>query len=201
MLVTVAVLLLYVFSFIFSDVAVRPLQMLQLLFLHCLINAPVPANLYYFLSALRPSTLNFITNWFRNAFPSLSPYYDVPLKIADTCTDYIFLRNLGQIFTMIVVLVPFWLLFLLLGNKRIVTHKVWHSFLSEVSQKRYQFMVLNDVLSLFYVPLTYFAFLQLQHPFTDSVTPFNGVATLLFLLLAIALPIVWTFLWCKRTPE
>ncbi len=130
MLVSVAVLLLYAFSFIFSDVMVRPLQMLQLLFLHCMINSPIPANLYYILAALRISTLNFITNWFTNAFSSLSPYYDLPLKVADICTDYIFLRNLGQIFTMIVVLACFWIVFLLLGNKRVVPHKIWHSFLN-----------------------------------------------------------------------
>lgn len=48
-LITVLTLVLYAITFVFSDVMVRPLQMLQILLFHCLIAAGVPANLYYFL--------------------------------------------------------------------------------------------------------------------------------------------------------
>jgi hypothetical protein len=199
--VVVAILLLYVVSFVFSDVMVRPLQMLQLLFLHCMVNSPVSANIYYLLAGLQNSTLLFINNWFSGSFPNPSPYYTVPLVIASTCTDYIFLRNVGQIFILIIILACFWLLFLVLGNKRIVTHKVWHSFLAEVSQKRYQFMVVNDVLSLFYLPILYFGFLQLQTLIGPGIYAFNAAATLIFIALAITLPIIWTTVWYRRTPE
>ena len=61
-------LLLLVFSFFFSDVMIKPIQMLQLLFLHSLIDSPVSANIYYLLVQLRLSTLNFVTNWFSSSF-------------------------------------------------------------------------------------------------------------------------------------
>lgn len=117
-------------TFVFSDVMVRPLQFLQLLFLHCLVDSPISANLYYPLKGLKNSTLNFITNWFKDSFSNSNVYYDTPLKIRDACLDYVFLRNVGQIYVVIVVLACFWFVFLILGNKKIISHKVWHSFLN-----------------------------------------------------------------------
>jgi hypothetical protein len=125
----VAVLLLYAVTFVFSDCIVRPLQILQLLFLHCLINVQVPANLYYLLVQLKPSLLGFVKNWFSAYFPTTAAYYDTPQKIVDVFTDYIFVRNVGQVFTLMVVLGTFWFVFLLLGNRRVITHKIWHKFL------------------------------------------------------------------------
>lgn len=95
----------------------------------------------------------------------------------------------------------FWLVFLLLGNNRVVSHKVWHSFLSEVSQKRFKNMIINDILSLFYLPITYFGFWQIRHLFGSGIYGFNGFATLFFLISAIVVPIVWLGFWCKRTPD
>lgn len=180
----------------------RPLQILQLIFLHCLISAPVSANIYYLLAGLKISTLNFIKNWFSSFFPTPSPYYDVPLTIKTALVDYIFLRNVGQIFVMIVVMFCFWLVFLILGNKRIMKHKIWLNFFSEVSKKRFQLMVINDIVSIFYLPITYFGFLQMTHLFdAPGIYSFNGVMALIFLMVAIIVPIAWIVLWCKRTPE
>lgn len=198
---SIVFLLLFMLTFFFSDVMVRPLQMLQLLFLHSLVDSPVSANIYYLLARLRISTLSFVTNWFAGSFPNTTVYYDTPLKIDDTCIDYIFLRNVGQIFVVVVIYASFWFLFLLLGNKRLIGHKIWHSFLHEVSEKRFQWMVVNDIMSLFYVPITYFGFWQFRNLFGSGIYAFNGVATLLFVLLAIAIPILWLVLWCKRTPQ
>jgi len=191
------VLLLYALTFIFSDCMVRPLQILQLLFLHCLINVQVPANLYYFLLQLQPSTFGFIINWFSKYLPVVAVYYDTPQKIADVFIDYVFLRNVGQIFVLIVILGVFWFIFLILGNKRILPHKIWHRFLEEVSQKRYQLMVINDVITLFYLPILYFGFMQLQHLFGSGIYGFNGFVTLVFLLAALAMPFIWLLVWFK----
>ena len=193
-------LLLFALTMFFSDVMIRPLQMLQMLFLHCLIDSPAPANMYYLLQTLRLSTLNFVTNWFSGMFPSTIVYYDTPTKIYDTCIDYIFLRNVGQIFTLIVVMAVFAFIFLILSNKRIMCNKVWHSFFSEVSEKRFRWMALNDILSLFYVPITYFGFWQFHHLFGTGIYGFNGFVTLVFVLSTILLPIIYLILWCKRTP-
>ena len=102
--------------------------MLQILFLHSMIDSPVAANIYYLLAELKISTLSFVNNWFSGSFSSEPSYYDTPLKIKSLFIDYVFLRNVGQIFTVIVVYFCFWFLFLILGNKRVVSHKVWHSF-------------------------------------------------------------------------
>lgn len=128
--VGIFVLLLYGLTFIFSDCMVRPLQVLQIYFLHCLASVGVPANLYYFLLQLKLSLLPFLENWFSPYLPEKSLYYDTPPKVGDVFVDYIFLRNVGQIFLLVVVLACFWFVFLILGNKRVVQHKVWHSFLS-----------------------------------------------------------------------
>ena len=196
-------LLLLVFSFFFSDVMIKPIQMLQLLFLHSLIDSPVSANIYYLLVQLRLSTLNFVTNWFSSSFSTHALYYDTPLKIQDACVDYIFLRNVGQIYMMIVVFACFWFVFLILGNNKIIKDKIWHSFLNEVSVKRFRWMVINDCLGLFYVPVNYFGFWQFKNLFNNGggVMAFNGFSALLFVLFAIAVPIVWLVMWCKKTPE
>ena len=200
--VVVGVLLLYALTFFFSDVMVRPLQVLQLFFLHSLINAPVSANIYYLLAGLKISTLNFITNWFGSSFPSPSPYYDVPLIIKNALVDYIFLRNVGQILVMIVVALCFWFVFLMLGNKRIMRHKIWFGFFNEVSEKRFQLMLINDIISLFFLPIMYFGFFQLSHLYeAGGIYAANGTTTLIFLILAILVPIAWAMLWCRRTPE
>lgn len=62
-------------------------------------------------------------------------------------------------------------------------------------------MMLNDWLGLFYVPITYFGFWQFRNMFSGGIYAFNGLSALLFVLLALTLPILWLGLWCKRTPE
>jgi magnesium-transporting ATPase (P-type) len=180
---------------------VRPLQVLQIYFLHCLASVGVPANLYYFLLQLKLSLLPFLDNWFSPYLPVKSLYYDTPPKLGDVFVDYVFLRNLGQIFLLMVVLACFWFVFLILGNKRVVSHKVWHSFLSEVSQKRYGVMVYNDVLSLFYLPILYFAFMQMNNFFGDGFYAFNGFIALVFAILAIITPVIYNILWFRWTPQ
>lgn len=84
---TIFVLVLYGVTFIFSDVMVRPLQWLQVLFFHCCIAVGVPANIYYHLIQMKNSTLAFVDNWFAGGLPKSSPYYSSPQKIIDVFTD------------------------------------------------------------------------------------------------------------------
>ena len=63
-------------------------------------------------------------------------------------------------------------------------------------------MVVNDCLGMFYVPITYFGFWQFKNMFVSGgIYAFSGFSALVFVLAAIALPLVWLGLWCKRTPE
>lgn len=61
-------------------------------------------------------------------------------------------------------------------------------------------MVVNDVLSLFYLPITYFGFWQFTHLFGEGVYGFNGFSALVLVLAALIIPVVWLGLWCKRSP-
>jgi hypothetical protein len=201
-LATIVTLVLYGILFVFSDVMVRPLQILQVFFFHCAIAVNAPPNIYYFLLQMKEATLSFAKNWFASSLPEASPYYSTPLKVADVFIDEIFLRHLGQFFLLLVVLACFWFVFLILGNRRIMKHKIWQGFLGEISEKRYQLMILNDVFSVFYFPLFYFALLQLSNLFTSGgFYVFNGIATLLLLLCAIVLPFAWVIQWKRRSPE
>jgi hypothetical protein len=63
-------------------------------------------------------------------------------------------------------------------------------------------MVINDILSIFYLPITYFGFFQMSHLFDNpGIYSFNGAIALIFVLIAIIVPIAWLVLWCKRSPE
>ena len=201
-MVTILSLLLLALSFLFSDVMVRPLQYLQIFFVHAMIGVDISANLYYFLDHAKHSILGFLPNFFSSLLPASSPYYNTPQKVADTVVDEIFLRHLGQLFFYAVIFICLWLLFLVLGNPRIVTHKIWQGFFRDISVKRYQLMVLHDVLSLFYLPLFYFAFSQFRTIFNEAgFYAANGFITVLFLLIGLVMPFVWIGLWAKKEPE
>jgi len=59
----------------------------------------------------------------------------------------------------------FVVLFLLLGNNRMVKQKIWQGWFEAVSEKRFRFMVVNDVFGLFGLPLFYFGFMQFKNIF------------------------------------
>ena len=101
-------------------------------------------------------------NFFSSFLLPSQSYHPAPQKIIDTFVDYNFLRHLGQIFFFIIVFTGIWLLFLFLSNKRLISNKTWHGMFEDVFKRRLKFKAVNDVLSLFYVPLIWFGFSQLQ---------------------------------------
>ena len=62
-------------------------------------------------------------------------------------------------------------------------------------------MVINDMIGILYVPVTYFGFWQFKHLFGSGIYAFNGFAALLFVLLAVTIPLLWLGLWFKRCPQ
>lgn len=105
-------------------------------------------------------------------------------------------------FILLTVLGCFWFVFLCLSSKYVVRHKVWQAFLEGISRRRFQLMVLNDAFSLFYLPLAYFAFMQLPNLFSSGgFYGLNAFLTLLLLLAAIIMPMVWVLLWWSRSRE
>ncbi len=93
-----------------------------------------------------------------------------------------------------------WLISLFLSNKRLITHKTWHSIFDDVFRRRFKFTVINDVLSLFYVPILWFALSQFKDLVGSEKTTYmnvNAAFTVIFLIAAIVLPIVWFVAWIK----
>jgi len=113
----IIMLILYALTFIWSDTMVQPIQFMQVLFFHSMINVQVPANIYYFLLELKLSVFDFVTNWFSPYFDDKSVYWDTSIKLANIFVDYIFLRNLGQIFVFIAIFAILWLIFAILSRK------------------------------------------------------------------------------------
>jgi hypothetical protein len=62
-------------------------------------------------------------------------------------------------------------------------------------------MAINDFISLFYVPILWLAFNQFQDLGTGSYMIFNSFCSILFLILAILLPILYLYMWWKRESE
>lgn len=132
----------------------------------------------------------------------MSPYYSTPQKVADTFIDEIFLRNLGPFFPVAVVFACFWFFFLTLSSKFVMRHKIWQGFFQEISRKRFQLMLINDIFSLFYFPILYFAFMQMNNLVsTGSFYALNAAFTIIIFIAAIIVPIAWTTLWKIRSKD
>lgn len=132
----------------------------------------------------------------------MSPYYSTPLKVVDAFVDEIFLRHLGQFFLVASVMGCFWFFFLSISSKFVLRHKIWQGFFQEISRKRYQLMVINDVFSLFYFPIIYFAMMQMANLVSPGAFyALNAAVTVLLFIAAIIMPIAWITLWKVRSRE
>lgn len=101
-------------------------------------------------------------NFFSSYLSPSKSYHPASQKVIDIFVDFNFLRHVGQIFFFIVVFGVIWLIFLFLSNKRLISNKIWHGMFEDVFKRRFKFKALNDVLSLFYVPLIWFGLSQLK---------------------------------------
>lgn len=100
---------------------VKPVQMLQILFFHCVTTAPMSASMYFFLLELKPSLLQFLPNWLSIPITKdITLYATSTQKTIDVFVDYNFFRNVGHIAFLIVIAFGFWALFMVLSNRRIV---------------------------------------------------------------------------------
>ena len=107
-----------------SDTMMKPIQLIQLLFLHCLTTSPIPASLFFYLIDLKLSLLQFLPNWLSIPIPKdVTLHESSTQKTIDIFVDYNFIRNVGQILLPIIVAFSFWLIFFILSNKRVVSHK------------------------------------------------------------------------------
>ena len=193
------VLLLYMISFLFSDTVVRVIQMLQLLFFHALISAPIPAGMFFFLRELRYSLLQFLPNWLKSPIPSdITIYKDTNQKMIDLFVDYNFFRNVGQILFPTIILVGLFAIFMILSNRKVIEHKIWQKMFQIISIQRFRFSIINDIMGVFYLPILVFGFYQFQNLFDKGYAGFNGFVCLVLVIGAILLPFAWGFVWWKK---
>ena len=64
-------------------------------------------------------------------------------------------------------------------------------------------MILNDIFSLFYMPICYFVFMQAPKLFDQSGSFYiaNALVAIVLLIGCVVVPIVWGVLWKKRPIE
>lgn len=117
----VFVLLLYCVTVLFTDAMVKPVQMLQIIFFHCVTTAPMSASLYFFLLELKPALLQFLPNLLSGPLAKdITLHATSTQKTIDVFVDYNFFRNVGQILFMVLIFFFLWALFMILSNRRIV---------------------------------------------------------------------------------
>lgn len=195
----VFILLLYCVTFLFTDTMVKPIQMLQVMFFHCVTTSPMSASLYFFLLELKPSLLQFLPNWLSLPLSrDLTLHKTSTQKTIDVFIDYNFFRNVGQIVFMIIIAFGLWALFMILSNRRIIEHKTWHNFLESVSVRRFRFSLLNDIISVFYVPIVWFGFNQFQELFSEGYLGFNGFVCLIMVVFVLLYPFGLVYVWWKK---
>lgn len=99
---------------------------------------------------------------------------------------------------MIVIWFGMWAIFMILSNKRVIENKIWQKAFETVSNQRFGFSVINDVFSIFYVPILWFGFSQFQTLFGSGYLGFNGFICLIFVLASISLPFLLFLVWWKK---
>jgi hypothetical protein len=199
MFAVVFLLLLYALTFIWTDVMVKVIQWMQILCFHAIILTQIPASLFFYLLELKLALFQFLPNWPSQGIASdLTIHTTSNQKTMDVFLDYNFSRNVGQIFLFLVIFSPLWFLFLILSNRRVVDHKLWNSILTTISNHRFKLMVVNDICSVFYVPILWFGFYQMQELFGEGFLVFNGISCLLFVIFAIIIPFIWLWAWVKK---
>lgn len=104
----------------------------------------------------------FTPNFFLSSLNPETTYHRSPQKIVDMLVDYDFLRNLGQIFFFIILFAGMWLILLFLSSKKLISNKLWFNLLDDTFKRRFKFMAINDVISLFVVPIVWFAIWQFK---------------------------------------
>jgi hypothetical protein len=72
----------------------------------------------------------------------------------------------------------------------------------DIFRRRFKYMAINDLFSLFYLPILWFAFNQMRDlSGNTSYLAGNAVATILLMIMALATPILLTLAWYRLGPK
>jgi hypothetical protein len=74
----------------------------------------------------------------------------------------------------------------------------------DVFKRRFKFMAINDVFSLFYVPILWFGLSQFKSLIDSGPETYmtvNAGLTVVFFVFAVVMPFVWLMMWIKFDPS
>jgi hypothetical protein len=195
---------MYVISFSWTDAAVKPIQLIQIALFHSFIDSPIPPSVFYYLAEFKRTIFYFLPNFFSKFIDAETSYHSSSQKVVDLLVDYNFLRYMGVIFFFLIIFACMWVLFFFLSNRRLITHKTWHSMFEDVFKRRFKFMAINDVFSLFYVPILWFGLSQFKSLIgsgPETYMTVNAGLTVVFFVFAVVMPFVWLMMWIKFDPS
>ena len=137
----------------------------------------------------RITAFTFLPNMFNNALPNAQYSSSFGNTIFNFFGDMIFLRNMGYIYTVLLVLVVFMLVLLFLWKKKIGNAKPWSKrFLKE----RFWFKHLHGLVYVLWLPTFCLGLVKMRN--YTSTTPIEGFSifsSFLFMLPMFAAPIVF----------
>lgn len=139
---------------------------------------------------MKNTILQFLPNWFTPTMPSYPLHPTSTQRTKDIFTDFNFLRNMGHIFFIIVIVIGIWAIFFIVSRGWVRGDEGWRGVLEDLSKKRFRFWILNDVIQLVYVPVLWFGFSQFAELFGPGILAFNGILTLILVLFFVAYPIL-----------
>ena len=162
----------------------------QLLFCLLFVNLVLPPNAGYSLAQFRITAFTFLPNMFSNSLST--PLYSSTFgnTIYNFFGDMVFVRNMGYLYTILLVLVVFMLILLLIWKKKIGNAKPWAKrFLKET----FWFKHLHGMVYVLWLPTFCFGLVKMRDYSTS--TPLEGFSifsSFLFMIPMLILPIYFS---------
>lgn len=93
------------------------IDLFQMMFILLFVNVSMPPSLYYSLATFKNSLFTFLPNMFSSAMPYASFNSGINNAIYSSLKDTLFLRHIGYIFTLLLIIIPILLLIFILSKK------------------------------------------------------------------------------------
>lgn len=191
MILAIVVFLLFLFVFGTNQSIWMPaLDFYQLLFCLLFVNVVLPPNAAYALAQFRITAFTFIPNMFSSALDALVYNSKFGNTIFTFFGDMVFLRTMGYLYTVLLVLVVVILLCLLFWKKKFKYVKPYaKKFLKETFWHKH----LHGLVYVLFLP-TFIVGLMKMRDYTAStaIQGFSIFSSYLFMLPMLAVPIFFT---------
>lgn len=132
------------------------MNILQLLYLHYFVSTIFPTFFSSILSAMRLSTVSWIPNIFSAVVPDFVRHDYVPSKIIDLISDYLFIRNGGYFFTILVIMLLVLAIVKILSVPEINRFKNVRMWCQQAIEERWKFSLPIQVFNVLYLPTVFY---------------------------------------------